>query len=214
MRRAAAWALVLGLALTARPVGAQDAGVAGAGVAAAEDGAEDAEMQAFRRMVDADPFTDHESDPIGTSASDAELRTMPLPEPEELAHERIPPQAGEILTAIPGVRAVDHRAEVELREGLAIVRERVRFASSARVPAEVRYRLAVPAGAALVALEACAHFSAARTQIGSYRFLSQVAASRRPTSRGVSGCAGPAPPPPLPPCSTHSWPQVCFPGGP
>ncbi|AKF10091.1 VWA domain-containing protein [Sandaracinus amylolyticus] len=133
--------------------------IVASGLVASGASAQDAgtpELDEFRRMVDADPFTAEESDPIGTSAGDAEMRTMRLPEPEEIVEERIPPVSGDVLTAIPGVRETEHRAEIELREGVAIVHERITLTSSARVPAEARYRLAVPEGAVLVALEVCA----------------------------------------------------------
>ncbi|UJR86490.1 hypothetical protein [Sandaracinus amylolyticus] len=142
MRSVALVISIVASGLVASDVCAQDAGTP--------------ELDEFRRMVDADPFTAEESDPIGTSAGDAEMRTMRLPDPEEIVEERIPPVSGEVLTAIPGVRETEHRAEIELREGVAIVRERMTLTSSARVPAEARYRLAVPQGAVLVALQVCA----------------------------------------------------------
>jgi hypothetical protein len=131
------------------------AGSESAGADAAAEPAVDPALEAFRRMVREDPFTDRADDPIGLDARDEEMRTMRLPEPEELVEERIPPQAGAVLTAVAGVRETWHTMEIELREGIAIAREEMRFTSSARLPAEVRYRLGVPEGAALVGLEIC-----------------------------------------------------------
>lgn len=116
----------------------------------------DPQLEAFRRAVQEGPFTEQADDPIGLDARDEELRTLRLPEPEEIVEEPISPREGAVLTAIPGVREVGHTIEIELRDGIAITREELRFTSSARLPAEVRYRLAVPDGAALVALEVCA----------------------------------------------------------
>jgi hypothetical protein len=142
MRRAVLLLLVLA-AVVPPTVRGQDAG------------APDPELEDFRRMVRSDPFTRDGEDPIGIDARDDELRTMRLPEPEEIVEPRIPPQQGEVLTTVPGVRESAHGLDVELRGGLAIAREEMRFTSSARLPAEVQVRLAVPEGAALVSLEVC-----------------------------------------------------------
>lgn len=136
----------------------RDAGPHEAGPhAGAADLSPDPELEAFRRMVDSDPFTDSSDDPIGRGdARDEEMRTMRLPDPEEIIEDRIPPAAGDVLTAIPGVRESEHATLIELREGLVIGREEMVLVSSARVPAEARYRIAVPRGGVLVSLEVCA----------------------------------------------------------
>ncbi|MBK8171886.1 MAG: VWA domain-containing protein [Sandaracinaceae bacterium] len=64
-------------------------------------------------------------------------------------------RAGAVLTAIASVREVEHRDEVVLNGGLATVRVSMRFSNSSGTPAEVLYRLSVPAGANLDSLEAC-----------------------------------------------------------
>jgi hypothetical protein len=63
--------------------------------------------------------------------------------------------AGQALTAIPGVREARHEVRVELLHGLADVRVELELTSRARHPAEVKYRLAVPAGARIASLEVC-----------------------------------------------------------
>ncbi|MBX7196370.1 MAG: hypothetical protein K1X94_30230 [Sandaracinaceae bacterium] len=142
-----------------------DAGVEGArSTDAASDAAADPALEEFRALVDSDPFAG--DDPVGGTEDGAtvdplaaegtsDLRTASLPAEDELVSERLPIVRGEVLSAIAGVREVEHRTHVELVAGLAIVRTELRFESSARYAAEVGYRLAVPEGAAPFALEVC-----------------------------------------------------------
>jgi hypothetical protein len=171
-------AIVLGLLLAA-PAAAQDAGT-------------DPELEAWHRMVREDPFTDRADDPIGLDARDEELRTMRLPEPEEIVEERIPPVIGDVLTAIPGVRETRHAVSIELREGLAIVREEMAFESSARLAAEVRYRVGIPERGALVALEACTA-AGCRTGLPERRTGALSAYDDAARGRGAADPASPMP---------------------
>ncbi|RZO64073.1 MAG: hypothetical protein EVA89_05545, partial [Sandaracinaceae bacterium] len=104
--------------------------------------------------VEQDPFSNEEDDPLGIDRSDQLERVSPTTVEEE-AHAPIPVQRGEVLHAIAGVRETGHEVDVWLGHGMAVVEERMRFTSSARYPAELRYRLAVPDGASLAHLEVC-----------------------------------------------------------
>lgn len=104
----------------------------------------DPELEAFRRMIDSDPFVGEGDDPLARDARDEEMRTMPLPDPP-----RISPQVGEVLTAIPGIRETRHVMHMTLRDGLVLVHEEMHFESRARTSAEVRCRLSIPEGAVL-----------------------------------------------------------------
>jgi hypothetical protein len=108
-------------------------------------------------------------DPIGVD-SDSRTLDSAAPPPQkppssrELARERErfgpepPPtaaRAGEVLTAAPAVREHAHDVDVELAPGFARVRVAMRFESRGDKPSELRYRLAIPDGARLAALEVC-----------------------------------------------------------
>ncbi|MEM1414716.1 MAG: vWA domain-containing protein [Myxococcota bacterium] len=107
------------------------------------------------------PETMDPHDPLSTGQLDA-LREVPEPPAPPTAAE-LPPVApgveadeGAVLTAIPGVRETAHDVRVSLRrDGLAVVSVELRIASRSRFAAEVRYRLAVPPGAAPVSFEVC-----------------------------------------------------------
>ncbi len=113
-------------------------------------------------VLDLLPEGESDLDPIGVGDTStlrdvaAPSRDEPPPDPT-LGPE--PPgveaRRGEILWAIPGVREVDHRMDVRLTRGLAVVTEELTFLSRARHRAEVRYRLSVPPDAAPVSLEVC-----------------------------------------------------------
>lgn len=121
------------------------------------------ERPAFDWLVRTDPFSD---DPIGIDAH-TDLYRVPItepaeppPDPEVVASRgprppSVEPAAGSVLTAIPGVRETDHRVRVRLADGLAQGEAELRFRNGARHRAEVRYRLAVPDGASVEALEVC-----------------------------------------------------------
>lgn len=104
--------------------------------------------------IAADPFATGEHDPLGIDRSDGLEATVPTRAADEV-RERVPVQHGEVLSAIAGVRESAHDVIVRLAHGLAFVETTLRFTSSARYPAEARYRLAVPEGASLAALEVC-----------------------------------------------------------
>ena len=112
-------------------------------------------------LVATEPGSD---DPIGTDRT-SDLARIPVidpPIPAAALTERGPrppgvtSHAGAVLTAISAVREVDHVVDITLDEGLALVDVNMRFANGARHPAEIRYRLAVPEGAALSGLRVCA----------------------------------------------------------
>lgn len=117
------------------------------GLASAQDGGVPA-------WVEADPFSSGDDDPLGVDRADQLERVAPT-RPEEEVERPIPVQRGPVLAAIAGVHETRHETEVTLDHGLAAVRTELRFASRARYAAEVRYRLPVPPGAALAALEVC-----------------------------------------------------------
>lgn len=134
------WTLALALALAfANPASAQDGGV--------------------ENLL---PETDEASpDPLGTGGTRS-LADVPIAaSPEETLEPRGPvppavdPQVGEILTAAPGVRELEHRVEVLLADGLARVEVRMRFANRGLHAAELRYRLPAPPGATLAGFELC-----------------------------------------------------------
>jgi hypothetical protein len=101
-----------------------------------------------------DPFSSADDDPIGIDRQDR-LEAVEPTRTDEEAHSPIPVVHGEVLSAIAGVREEGHRVDVTLTHGLAVVEVSMSFVSSARYAAEVRYRLAVPQGAAIAALEVC-----------------------------------------------------------
>ena len=102
----------------------------------------------------------YDDDPIGTGDTHT-LREVPLltvAPPDLDAPPAAPPvgvDEGPVLTAIPGVREVDHEVTATLRDGLVHVATEMRFINRARHVAELRYRLAVPAGARPGSLEVC-----------------------------------------------------------
>lgn len=104
--------------------------------------------------VGEDLFTSGDDDPLAVDSADRLEEVSPTHADEEVP-EHVPVQRGEVLTAIAGVREERHGVEVRLGHGLAVVDTELRFTSSARHAAEVRYRLAVPAGAVLADLEVC-----------------------------------------------------------
>jgi hypothetical protein len=118
-------------------------------------------------VEDTFPLTNDPNDPIGVDREPVQAApaaksgkvSVPAksgggtkfgPEPPPLAAV-----AGEVLTAPGSVREHKHRVEVELNAGLASIHEELEFENSGEKPAEVVYRLAVPADAALFGLEVC-----------------------------------------------------------
>lgn len=110
------------------------------------------------------PLSQFEDDPIGVDATP--LRPAPKPGPaastprhfEEGFGPMPPPfhaREGEVLTAIPAMKETAHSIAVHLEAGLARVHVDLRFESSADGPAELRYRLAVPAGSTPARLRVC-----------------------------------------------------------
>ncbi|MAQ15964.1 MAG: hypothetical protein CMN30_14370 [Sandaracinus sp.] len=101
-----------------------------------------------------------DDDPIGTGDTHT-LTEVPLQSeiPPDLTR---PPEApsvdvdqGRVLTAIPGVREVDHLASATLEGGMVRVDLELRFVNRARHAAEFRYRLPVPPGARPEGLVVC-----------------------------------------------------------
>jgi hypothetical protein len=117
------------------------------------------------------PDSAFESDPIGIDEStrgveaaarraDAEAAAQARADAADAARygpapPAVTPIVGEALTSVRSVRERTHRVNVALDAGLARVRVEMLFATPVDKPAEVRYRLAVPAGASLAALEVC-----------------------------------------------------------
>ena len=64
-------------------------------------------------------------------------------------------QIGAVLTAIDGVREAAHTLAVRLEDGLAHVQATIRFASRAKYPAALAYRLALPDGAVVHRVALC-----------------------------------------------------------
>ena len=121
----------------------------------------------FRALVNADPFAGEESlgitpDPLATDRNSS-LADAEMPSEDELLTERLPVVDGEVLDAIAGVREREHRVSVELAYGLAMIRHELTLESTATHAAEVRYRLALPAGAIPFSLEVCAEARGCRT---------------------------------------------------
>lgn len=96
------------------------------------------------------PGTD-ESDPIGTGDTGS-LRDVPPPVPRVVVPDVV---EGDVLSAIPGVREIDHRVNVQIADGLARVSIEQRFVHRGHDAAEVRYRVRVPEDARIGTLEVC-----------------------------------------------------------
>lgn len=102
-----------------------------------------------------------DDDPIGTGDTHT-LRDVPT-EPEQPPIDPLePPRApaielteGRVVTAIPGIREVDHDVALRLSDGLLEAKVVMRFISRANHRGELRYRLPVPRGARPGALEVC-----------------------------------------------------------
>jgi hypothetical protein len=117
------------------------------------------------------PLSDLRDDPIGVGGSSRGLDRVAR-QHERRAAERSaelhaeqarfgpsPPEVrdtgGEVLWSSPAVRETRHVQHVELQPGLARVRVEMRFSSKSPRPAELRYRLALPPGAAVSSLRVC-----------------------------------------------------------
>jgi hypothetical protein len=87
--------------------------------------------------------------PTSAAASSAD-RARYGPEPPPLLV-----RAGEVLTASPTTRELSHRVSIELEPGRATVHVAMYFESAGKSPAELKYRLALPAGSLIIALEVC-----------------------------------------------------------
>lgn len=97
-------------------------------------------------------------DPLDDRTADGLDVTTPvtaLPPPRAGAPPRTPPTAGEVLTAVSGVRETEHHVAIRLEDGLAFVSTTLRLTSRVSTPALAEYRLAIPAGATLARIEAC-----------------------------------------------------------
>jgi hypothetical protein len=129
-----------------------------ASIGAAQDG-----RPSLDELVDTER---HSDDPIGID-DESDLSSVPGPPgpappetPDEIARRGPRPPTvraadGQVVTAISAVRETHHAVDVTLEDGLAVVTVELTFSSRARHPAEVRYRLATPEGAALSSLRVC-----------------------------------------------------------
>ena len=153
----ACWSLLAGIPISAllpRADAQADAGV-------------DEASARFRALVNADPFAGDQSlgvtpDPLATDRNSS-LADAEMPSEDELLTQRFPVVDGEVLDAIAGVRERAHRVSIELAYGLALIRHELTLESTATHAAEVRYRLAVPAGAIPFSLEVCSEARGCRT---------------------------------------------------
>ena len=127
-------------------------------------------------------------DPLSTGGMHT-LRDVPDPNaPMPIDFSRPPSSptveamAGPVLTAIAGVREVDHRIDARFRrDGLMEVALEMRFINRSRHAAELLYRLPVPRGARPALLEVCL---AGQCRAG--RFVSTTA---RPPAHGAAPAA-------------------------
>ncbi|HEX5661813.1 MAG TPA: hypothetical protein VFX59_31695 [Polyangiales bacterium] len=88
--------------------------------------------------------TERGEDPLGIDDSTRSLSQVVLPKQREVLPKA---QQGAALSAIAGVRELKHTLGVALDHGLATVNVRMTFVSTAKHPAELAYRLPLPAGA-------------------------------------------------------------------
>jgi hypothetical protein len=99
-----------------------------------------------------------EGDPIGIGGLE-DLDRVPEPAPRTPRGPGHPPEPavreGEVLHAVPAVRETHHRVQVELIEGLAVVRVGLRFMNGGSQAAGLRYRLAVPPDAEVAECAGC-----------------------------------------------------------
>ncbi|MEY4582072.1 MAG: hypothetical protein RL701_6775 [Pseudomonadota bacterium] len=116
------------------------------------------------------PLTDDPTDPIGidrepvapATAADSGARSTPRPRQRVGNSNRFGPdppplavQSGDVITGPASVHESSHNVQLELSEGLVRVREELTFDNAGDRPAELAYRLAIPADAALFGLEVC-----------------------------------------------------------
>ena len=115
-------------------------------------------------IEDSLPLSDDPSDPIGIDreplpvAAESSKPEKPV-SPSQARYGPEPPplsaQVGEALTATASVRERTHKVAVELSSAMARVQLELELENAADKPAEVAYRVPVPADAALFALEVC-----------------------------------------------------------
>lgn len=100
--------------------------------------------------------TERNEDPLGldpSTGSGLDQAAAALPRAPAL-----PPPApvrGAAFSALGQVREESHAVEVKLEQGLAFVRQRMRFASRAKFASEIAYRLPLPEGAVPVKVAVC-----------------------------------------------------------
>lgn len=104
--------------------------------------------------------TERDLDPLGLdepTGAALDRAAEQLDEARRLKAAGPPPKAvqGEVLTAHPAVREVEHAVQVRLDEGLSFVTLQLTFASNVALAAEVAYRLPLPEEAAPYELEVC-----------------------------------------------------------
>jgi hypothetical protein len=111
------------------------------------------------------PLTNDPNDPIGVDrealapkpAADSGRSKPAARSASDFGPQPAPLQstAGEVLTAVESVHERTHKEHVEWSPGLAEVQAELEFENAGEKPAEVVYRLAVPANAALASFEVC-----------------------------------------------------------
>jgi hypothetical protein len=102
-----------------------------------------------------------EGDPVGIGDL-GDLGEVPIVRPRPPGRDqdkgsapKVAVREGEVVRAVPALRETHHRVAVELREGLALVRHRMRFLNMGSHDAPVRYRLILPADAEIVSCDGC-----------------------------------------------------------
>ncbi len=126
---------------------AQDAGM--------DAGEPDPEAAALRHAIDSDPWTgsgsEESTDPLASADTASLAGVVDDPDIEQV-EAPVPIRHGAIVEAIAGVSERSHAIAMTLEGGLAVVTETIVLGSTARHRAEAMLELAVPPGAALVAL--------------------------------------------------------------
>lgn len=102
--------------------------------------------------------TERSEDPLGIDEStgkelDRAAARLPKPKPNVILPSA---SQGAALSAIPGVRERAHDVQVRLAHGLAFVKVRLSFTSTAKHAAEIGYRLALPKTAVVTRVQVCA----------------------------------------------------------
>jgi hypothetical protein len=98
---------------------------------------------------------------------------------------------GEVLTSIDAVSELSHRVQVTLSQGLSFVELSLVFASRSATPAQLAYRLPLPADAAVYALKACrlppVKAGAGKVSVGPARCVDAVPEAEGSAAKAANG---------------------------